>query len=90
MNIDNHIRFMGIHNKDYQVLDGKIKEILFLKGVVDMTFMNEKFSLACDLIKEEIDRKFQECFTDFETLQGTIPLKNLDKVKDHKEVVRNL
>lgn len=90
MNIDNHIRFMGILNKDYQVLDEKLKEILFLRDVIDMTFIKEKFSMACDLIKEEVLKKFIACCTDFETLNGIIPIKNLDKVKDHKEIVRNL
>ena len=55
-----------------------------------MTFIKEKFSTACDLIKEEVLKKFLACYTDFETLQGTIPIKNFDKVKDHKEIVRNL
>jgi len=55
-----------------------------------MTFIKEKFSTACDLIKEEVLKKFLACYTDFETLQGIIPIKNLDKVKDHKEIVRNL
>lgn len=90
MNIDNHIAHMGILNKNYQVLDEKLKEILFLRDVIDMTFIKEKFMTACDMIKEEVLRKFLACSTDFESLQGTIPMKNLDKVKDHKEIVRNL
>lgn len=54
MNLDNHIRYMGLQNKNYQVLDEKVKEIIFLKEVIDTPFVKEKFQQVSDLIKQEI------------------------------------
>lgn len=58
INLDNHISFMGLKNQNYEVLDEKLREIEYLCRIIDMSFIKEKYSQACLMIREEIERRF--------------------------------
>jgi hypothetical protein len=54
---------MGLANHNYEVLEEKLREIQYLSRIIDMTFIKEKYSQACLMIKEEMEKKFEDCST---------------------------
>jgi hypothetical protein len=55
-----------------------------------MNFVKEKYIQACNLIKEDMNQKYETCSNLMQNFQGIVPQEHLSKVKDDQECVRNL